>query len=72
MILGGHNMQDRGSGLVCACGISWRFLLDNRDRWIKGQLGLAHDDAGDIGLSEGEIAQMEDYLSWIIKCSGYR
>ena len=61
MILAGHPMQDCGAGLVCECGMTWRRLLDNRHRWIKGELGLAHYDAVTVGLSDGEIASLEEY-----------
>jgi len=69
ILLAGHPMIDRGAGLFCPeCGQTWAFLLDNRDRWKPGVMGLAHNDAGTVGLNVIEIGQMERYLDWITAC----
>jgi len=62
IILAGHRMEDYGNGLRCEGGRTWRYLLEHRDQWIVGRLGLAHNDAGTIGLSSGEIESLNKYL----------
>ncbi len=44
--LAGHTMAAGPAGDACSiCGRTWIDMLNNRDRWRPGQLGIAHRDA---------------------------
>ena len=62
----GHLFVDTPRGEACAdCGKLWMDVLDHRESWRVGALGIAHDDAGGVGLTVSEVQQLEAKLERI-------
>ncbi len=62
----GHLFGDTPRGEACLdCGMRWLDVLDNRERWQVGQLGVAHNDAGSVGLLAFEVAELNAKLQRI-------
>ncbi len=62
----GHLFVDTTRGEACSeCGKLWLDVLDHRERWQAGQLGVAHNDAGSIGLLATEVAELHAKLQRI-------
>lgn len=56
-------MIEAVGGARCAeCGRSWLSLLDNRDRWRRGETGIAH---GDWALTDKQVAELEGEIDRI-------
>ena len=56
----GHLLGDTPRGEACLeCGKLWLDILNDRERWQKGELGIAHNDGGSIGLTTEEVASLQ-------------
>ena len=68
----GHSFIDTPRGEACAdCGKLWLDVLEDRERWAVGVLGIAHDDAGTVGLTLAEVHQLHAKLDRIWKATAY-
>lgn len=65
-IVAGHLFVDTPRGEACReCGKLWLDVLDRREEWRPGALGIAHTDAGTVGLTALEVKQLNDKLQRI-------
>lgn len=56
----GHLFVDSPRGEACSeCGKLWIDVLNERERWKKGELGIAHNDGGSIGLTTQEVEELD-------------
>ena len=63
-----HRFNDTAGGKFCTeCGVSWRTLVENRERWAQGEVGFVCNS--DRGLYEYEAKELigayeEEQKSW--------
>lgn len=66
----GHHFIDTPRGEACSeCGKLWLDMLDERERWRIGELGIAHNDAGTVGLTTAEVQELHAKLDHIWKAT---
>lgn len=55
MIIAGHSFQEFPHGRACqSCGKTWIAVLNDREFWRPGEMGIAHSGA----LNEFECGQL--------------
>lgn len=57
----GHLFVDTPRGEACVCGMTWIEVLNQREEWKPGVVGIAHIGA----LNESEIAELNAKLQRI-------
>jgi hypothetical protein len=62
----GHLFIDTPRGEACSeCGKLWLDVLNDRERWKPRELGIAHNDSGEVGLTVDEIETLNAKLQRI-------
>lgn len=62
MTIAGHTFVEFPHGRACqSCGKTWISVLNDREFWRPGEIGIAHSGA----LNSAEVAQLEAEISRI-------